>query len=129
MSISAIDYVDLLGKPFKYGGRGPAEYDCYGLVLELHRRAGVQIPDYGSSDDPTKQGELFTIGTGEFKKIILPRPLDIPVFRVADGLWHCGVIVDGYKRFVHIMESCSVVVEELESPAWQNRLQGVYRWS
>ena len=32
---------DLIGKPFRTGARGPAEYDCLGLTLEGLRRLGI----------------------------------------------------------------------------------------
>lgn len=33
-----------LGKPYEYGGSGPAAYDCSGLAQQAWRAAGVQIP-------------------------------------------------------------------------------------
>ena len=36
---------DLLGKPYKAHGRGPDGYDCYGLVIEVEKRLGKDMPD------------------------------------------------------------------------------------
>lgn len=40
-----IDINDLLGKPYKPHARGPVEYDCYGLVIEVEKRIGHKMPD------------------------------------------------------------------------------------
>ncbi len=41
-----IAYEDLLTTPFVAGGRDARRgLDCYGLVLELHRRLGIDTPD------------------------------------------------------------------------------------
>jgi peptidoglycan DL-endopeptidase CwlO len=42
---TAVGYAeDQLGKPYLYGGTGPAAYDCSGLVMMAYRAAGVNIP-------------------------------------------------------------------------------------
>ena len=46
-----LKYEDLLGKKFKYNGRGPDEYDCYGLVKEIYNRLGIELPEFASTDD------------------------------------------------------------------------------
>jgi cell wall-associated NlpC family hydrolase len=38
------DLNDLIGRPYRYGARGPAEFDCWGLVLEVRRRLGLATP-------------------------------------------------------------------------------------
>jgi cell wall-associated NlpC family hydrolase len=43
--VTAIDYaLAQLGKPYVYGGTGPAGYDCSGLVMEAYAAAGVALP-------------------------------------------------------------------------------------
>lgn len=44
-------YKGLVGKPYATGGRGPEAYDCYGLVMEIHKRRGITLPDYESPED------------------------------------------------------------------------------
>jgi cell wall-associated NlpC family hydrolase len=41
----AVTYAEnQLGKPYLFGGTGPAAYDCSGLVMMAYRAAGVNIP-------------------------------------------------------------------------------------
>lgn len=131
MTTLFVRYSDLLGLPFAYGGRGPGCYDCYGIAVELYSRAGIALPDYTSTDDPTLQGQLFADGAERFFHPVTtaPQPLDIALFRLRRGHWHCGVVVDGYERFVHITEKTSVSCEELHDPIWQPRLVGLYRYN
>lgn len=130
MTTRSINYADLLGLPFVYGGRGPDHYDCYGVAIELYRRAGIDLPDYTSTDDPQQQGLLFADGAERYFMAVhgIPQPLDIALFRLSKGYWHCGVVVDGYERFIHITEKTSISCEELHDPVWQPRLAGLYRY-
>jgi cell wall-associated NlpC family hydrolase len=42
---------DLVGLPFSRGARGPAAFDCWGLVLEARRRLGLPLPpDFPSGE-------------------------------------------------------------------------------
>ena len=127
--ITVPTYTDLLGKPFEYGGRGPDTFDCYGLSVELYRRAGLQLPDYASSDNNEAQGAGFADGAARFfRRVAMPEPMDIITFQVVPRfITHCGVYV-GHGRFIHIMSKISVAVEELSGPIWQHRQRGIYRF-
>ena len=42
---NAVSYAEAqLGKPYLFGGTGPAAFDCSGLVMMAYRAAGVDIP-------------------------------------------------------------------------------------
>ena len=42
-----IDYSDLIGVPFKNRGRDKnTGLDCYGLVMEVYKKIGIQLPEY-----------------------------------------------------------------------------------
>lgn len=42
---------ELVGRPFARGGRGPAAFDCWGLVLAVRARLGLVLPpDFASGE-------------------------------------------------------------------------------
>lgn len=129
-----IDYTDLLGVKFAYGGRGPDEYDCYGLLIELHRRQGVEIPDYNSPSDQQLIHDLmdreksrwvsheFKGQTGIDRSAF--KPGRVLLFRVGRHVSHVGLIIDP-RYFLHIWEGSGQVVRERIS-SWHHRIMGVY---
>jgi cell wall-associated NlpC family hydrolase len=34
----------LIGSPYRFGGSGPGEFDCSGLVLFVHNQLGIHVP-------------------------------------------------------------------------------------
>ncbi len=34
----------LVGSPYRYGGSGPREFDCSGLVFFVHEQLGIRVP-------------------------------------------------------------------------------------
>lgn len=53
-----LDITDLLGKPYKAHARGPAAYDCYGLVIEVEKRLGHTMPDLYTKLSNSNEWEL-----------------------------------------------------------------------
>lgn len=43
--MAAVRYLDLVGKPYKVGARGPDAYDCMGVALEVLRRLGHDVDE------------------------------------------------------------------------------------
>lgn len=125
--MAIIDYADLLGKPFSWGGRGPEEYDCYGLAKEVCRRGGVELPPWESVCSPGLIQAGFDAGKELFIKCDRPEPFDIVLLMVRPPfVSHCGVMLDAV-RFIHIMERTSVAIERIDTIAWQRRVHGFYR--
>lgn len=132
------DYSDLLGKKFEYFGRGPDAYDCAGVVLEIWKRAGIELPIVcESSEDNAIQAQRFSQYISEMCDKIPATagnawadllPMDLITFQILPRyVTHCGVYVGG-GRFVHIMSKISVAREELDSPMWIDKIRGVYRY-
>lgn len=122
-------YSDLIGKPFKYFGRGPDAYDCYGLALEIYKRIGRPLPDYTSSESSKIQSELFIEGLAKHTyKVDAPEAFDLVMFQIVPCyVSHIGVFI-GKGKFIHVMSKVSVVVEELNSIIWKQKFKGFYRY-
>lgn len=141
------DYIDLLGKRFEYGGRGPDAYDCYGLYMEIQRRRGVIVPDVNSPSEAEKIHKIVVGATlcgcpdvvaaekagGHagpplrefFRQIESPEPFCIVTFMVRPPFTsHVGTVLPDCTRFIHIMAKRSVAVERLDSDDWSRRIRG-----
>jgi cell wall-associated NlpC family hydrolase len=127
------DIYELIGTPFVNGGRSVKKgFDCWGLVLEIYRRAGIKLQDYKISSDEceliSKEIELET-ASGKWQRHNHEDapPLSIVVMRFnRPDCWnHTGVYLGGGK-FIHTREKIGVTVERIDSPMWKNRIEGFY---
>lgn len=120
------DYSDLIGTPFEYGGRGPDTYDCYGLVMELGRRNGVEFPEIESSAELAVCHAKMTVESmsDKWQKIDNARPGAVAWMQVGRYGCHVAYVLDQH-RFIHTWEkSNGVVIERLED--WKNRILGYF---
>lgn len=104
--------MDLMGKPYKNGGRGPDSFDCSGLVYFAYKKTGVVLPATAE-----EQGRS---GVGIAREAVLPG--DLVVFKIKRE-YHVGIMVND-KEFVHASKSRGVAVDELSMQYWANNLQG-----
>lgn len=117
-------YADLIGKPFKYGGRGPDCYDCYGLAREMFSRAGKTVPDYTSPSEREKIIALM-MDRRQVWKETEKKPGTIALIRVPMNL-HVGYVLP-YGKFIHTWEkSGGVTVEHM--PDWEKRIIAYYEY-
>jgi peptidoglycan DL-endopeptidase CwlO len=84
---AAIAYAQAqLGKPYEWGGTGPAAFDCSGLVMEAYAAAGVSIVRTSQEQWATEP------------HVSDPTPGDLVFFAGADGTasapGHVGLVVD-----------------------------------
>ena len=82
----AIAYArDQLGKPYLWGGTGPYEFDCSGLVMQAYASAGVHLAR-------TSQAQWASE-----PHVSSPRPGDLVFYPGADGTWtspgHVALVV------------------------------------
>lgn len=126
--LPAAIYRDLVGKPFVAGGRGPNEYDCLGLAMEIARRRGFAIPAYESTAQELTRtlregalGPCVQIERPESGAVVLLRSGGGPTDR------HITVMLD-HRRMIHADEIAGqVVIENLVFSGWSRRLLGFYR--
>lgn len=121
-------YDDLVGVPFKDGGRSKEQgFDCWGLALELFKRQDIWLTDYQCSSEATAQvaGNMLK-ARPQWRKLDAPIIGCLVVIRMLDEGWanHCGVYV-GAGKFIHAYtEDTGVVIDRVRR--WGPRIIGYY---
>ena len=125
-----VEVSDLLGKPFVMGGRGQVGYDCYGLCLEVAKRAGIKLMPEESVEDLSLRSKIIDDRKALYEKLDKPEPFCLVTFKIRPPfVTHIGVVLADCKHFIHIMRKRSVAIERLDLPAWKRRLDGFYRFA
>jgi cell wall-associated NlpC family hydrolase len=90
----------LVGKPFKWSGRGPDAFDCWGLVIEARRSLGLPVGiDW---ETWVAEGETPRIESSEMMEVQTrsptwevthtPEPGDIVALSSRHAIHHVGVL-------------------------------------
>lgn len=110
-----VEVQDLVGIPFKNGGRDSKGYDCWGLVMKVYRRMGIELPDYPIDAMNTEEisGE-FLSNRSNWVKIAEPTEGCLVVMRVSCDRWanHVGVCLND-KTFIHAYANADVCIDRL----------------
>ena len=117
---------------FKDGGRGPREFDCWGLASEVFRRYGIAVPDYKISCEATPEVDAqmnaerpaWVRCEGE------PPVPSLVVFADRGMCSHVGVYI-GDGRFIHAYEKTGIAITPMNHMFWRSRIEGIYkpRWA
>jgi cell wall-associated NlpC family hydrolase len=108
-------YIDLLGKPFERGARGPNSYDCYGLAIEMFRRAGIVVPDFTSPGTNEEVAALISANEARWQRVPMGTPMSLVTFRLEGVGAHVGVCL-GSDRFIHAIEGGVTAPRLLSGP-------------
>lgn len=119
------EYADLIGKPYKLSGRGPDSFDCYGLVIEMNRRAGIIIPDVISIAGHQDIENLINEKKRNWTECEI-KPGATIIFKIKGYGAHVGYVVSP-TRFIHTWEGTGGVTVERIS-LWKQRILGVYEY-
>jgi cell wall-associated NlpC family hydrolase len=108
-----------LGSPYRYGGSTPEGFDCSGLVLHVHGRAGIEVPRTAAQQfRAARPVDITDLAPG-----------DLVFFRTQRrGVDHVGVYV-GQGQFVHAPRRARPVsLERLDDPYYMPRFAGAGRF-
>lgn len=122
-----MNYLDLLGAPFKYGGRSLEDggLDCYGVVVEMGRRTGQPFPPRQFSESLDINHALMATQMDEWVRCE-KAPGTVALIRLKRFPCHVAFVINDYQ-FIHAWEGTNgVVVERIEE--WQPRIEGFYRY-
>lgn len=123
-----MEYEDLLGVPFGYGGRNLNDgfLDCYGVVLEMHRRAGKVLPDRSVSENHMLIHALMAAQINVWKRLNKPVPGSVVLMKIKRVSCHIGYMVNEFE-FIHAWEGTGgAVIERLSD--WERRVEGFYEY-
>lgn len=115
-----------LGKPYQYGGNGPASFDCTGFTCYVFNKSGYKLSR--TSSDQAKNGREVKGGIEKYQKGDLvifggrstkKTPGHVGIFIAADSL---------NKSFTFIHASSSgVTISHIDEPYYAQRFLGVRR--
>ena len=116
---------DLIGIQYKVHGRGDGGYDCWGLVMEVLKRVGINLPDFlYDSDDPKTQKAVYSLAVSgiQHEKTDRPKMWCVVMLKVYGEPVHSAVYI-GHGRIIHCSKR-GVAIENLK--LWENRIEGYY---
>lgn len=129
-----ISYTDLIGVPFQNRGRDATHgLDCYGLVKEVYKRHGYDVPEYSADyNDMDKIDGLITDNTSGYpwKEITEPEVPCLIAMRLGSpyGVVNHTAVYIGGGKFIHTRAKIGVNIDRLSSPAWRKVIVGFYRY-
>jgi cell wall-associated NlpC family hydrolase len=94
---------DYIGKPYLVNARGPDQFDCYGLVLDVYKKfLGITLPDW-TVDDGSVQTAIRVINSAWqssdamdlVRKVDEPQDMDIAFLTRHSMAHHVGVYING----------------------------------
>lgn len=122
-----------VGAPFKDGGRGPVNYDCWGIVQAVYRnQLGIDLPHYGeiSAKDLLRVRREIAAGAASepWQQVEIPREFDVAVMRLPAGRGHghVGVMVDPH-HVLHVEQGSGAAIERTDAATIRNRIMGYWR--
>ena len=106
-----------LGKPYKYGGKGPSGFDCSGFTTYV-----MQVNDVNVSGPSHVQSAL-----GELKPIDQLEPGDLAIFGLHEKVTHVGLVKSRKEDEIIVIHATSKggVREDniMASDYWRKRLK------
>ena len=129
MDVANVDINDLIGKPFDPEGYGPDAYSCYGLLCEVYKRYGIELPITNISVTMCKQASMKEIQEhmAKWEPIFIPEvPCGVLIRSTnPDFADHIGVYI-GSGKMLHITIARRAVVDRISE--WENKIIGYYRY-
>lgn len=129
-----IDISSYIGIPFVNRGRSRYGLDCWGLVsLLLKDQYGIIVPDlleYEDALDRIQTSSVIDRHTPLVAGEKVDKPIEGSVVVLSTGglSAHVGLII-GDNMMIHTTKETGVLVEPLNSPRIQKRIQGFYNVS
>ena len=120
---------DLFTARYELLARGPDAYDCYGLVLEVSKRLGIDLPENILYTHANDAQESFEAQRDNF--ILLTRPelyCLVAIEYIPGYITHVGIMITR-EKFLHMTRAHGVLLTSLNDLRWKTKLRGFYKWN
>lgn len=109
----------LLGKEYRYAGRGPDHFDCSGLVSKVYENVNIRIRGSSQSMSQSHRGIKLSKAKGG----------DLIFFKKEGSVFHVSIISavgEGEIEVIHSTSSRGVIKENiLALPYWEEKIYKV----
>lgn len=124
---------ELIGRPYLAGGRGPADYDCWGLCMKIAEAIGLPLPDLEiPQDNDLRSGLVEQQRESSFKRLDKPAAGCQVLFRIIDDAgqikWHVGTVLPDARHFIHTTQKMGVNIASLDRQPWKLFIEGFYSY-
>lgn len=122
-----------VGLPFKRDGRDRTGIDCYGLIyliykeqleIDLNPFSGIFVDQ--SPETMLKVAKLMNEDRENWDRPNNIREFDMLQLRTGRHAFHVGIAINEHQM-MHVEEGIDVVIENILSPLWRNRIEWIYR--
>ena len=108
----ALRALSMIGTPYRYGGNGPENFDCSGLVQYIYRGVGIDVPRTAAEQYEASQ----RVDVNRLQ------PGDLLFFRINGRISHVAIYA-GEGRFVHAPQTGRTVeLRPIDDPYYGPRL-------
>ena len=134
-----MDLTDLSKAKYAPNGRGPHEYDCWGVCAEVHRRRGLSFPEPSEIERafffspetgigiPRMVGPAIDARKELFDELETPEPFCTVTFEGTDGeAYHMGICIDNMSM-IHARRRGGILLERFDEAPWSNRRPRFWR--
>ena len=132
-----------IGKPYVANGRGPAGYDCWGLVLAVARSAGLEYPEFviDARDCRAVAGVMqrACADSATWLRLTDPEPWCVVLLTTERHGDHVGIAMGApvsspglSSRPTHFLQTTlrtGCILSSFHDPRFKNRIKGLYRWN
>jgi len=119
-----INVDDLLAKPYQRGARGPDGYDCWGVVIEVGKRMGIDFPDWADVNwrKSTEAVVQDQAASGDWKRIPVDQLTygEIAVSKPMASGRHVGIHL-GRGYVLHTTPRTGVLIDDINRYMLDNK--------
>lgn len=118
-----------IGKPYRVGGEGPDDYDCYGLTRAIAAERGFELPRQSTAESVEMREAIFATEPSSYLDIVcFPEPFDLTVFDFGRPGLHIATMTAEPGRFIHVAEFTKTVrIDRLGVTPYRENIYGFYR--